>query len=57
MKAVNDIKDYITNHKPTYKDYESFLVYIKKSDKLWKQNFNDYMKNYKYIKNKIVRIT
>ena len=56
MRAINNIKEYITHHKPSYKDYETFLVYIKKSDKLWKQEFNNYMKNYKYINNKIVRV-
>ena len=57
LEAIDLIKDYIINHKPNYKDYEAFLVYIKKSDKLWKQKFNNYMKNYKYINNKIVRVT
>ena len=57
LEAVDLIKEYIINHKPSYKDYETFLVYIKKSDKLWKQKFNNYMKNYKYINNKIVRVT
>ena len=40
---LNNVKNYIFNKKnSTYADYNAFLIYIKKSDKLTKQNFNDY---------------
>lgn len=54
--SLKNIETYITNHVPDYKHYEAFLVYIRKTDMIWKHNFNDYFKNYKYIDNKIQRI-
>tara|TARA_B100002003_G_scaffold241634_1_gene263581 strand:- start:8 stop:931 length:924 start_codon:yes stop_codon:yes gene_type:complete len=65
FNELNKIKTYITNHTPKQSDkwphginghYKSFMAYINISDKLWKQNFNDYITNYKYKNNSITRI-
>jgi len=32
------------------------MVYIRKTDKIWKHNFNDYMKNYKFENDQLVRV-
>ena len=40
---------------PHYRDYNNFLLYIGKTDKLWNQNFNDHFKKFKYIEGEIVR--
>jgi len=53
--ALDGIEDYIFNHKAEVNQYEAFLVYIKKTDLIWKQNFNDHFVKYKYENNKIVR--
>lgn len=53
--ALNIIKKYILNNKFLPEHWESFLVYIRKTDNIWKQNFNDHIQNYKYIKGDIVR--
>ena len=65
LDGLNKIKTYITTHKPLTSvkwpnsiddHYKAFIHYIAVSDKLWKQNFNDYIVNYKYNDNKITRI-
>ena len=38
-----------------FQQYNKFLVYRKKSDKIWQQNFNDYFKNYQIVNNELVR--
>jgi MoaA/NifB/PqqE/SkfB family radical SAM enzyme len=54
--ALKNIEDYIVNNtESTYDQYEAFLAYIRKTDKLWKQNFNDYMTKYKYIDGRLQR--
>lgn len=35
---------------------KSFETYVRKTDEIWKQNFNDYMVNYKLINGKIERV-
>lgn len=55
-EALTNIENYILNTKTKTSDYEAFLVYIKKSDKIWKQNFNDFFTNYGYVENKIVKL-
>jgi len=37
--------------------YNRFCVYIKKTDEIWKQDFNEYMVNYKFINGQIERVT
>jgi hypothetical protein len=54
---LNNVKNYIFNKKnSTYADYNAFLIYIKKSDKLTKQNFNDYYTKFKYVDEEIIRV-
>ena len=54
-RALKNIKDYITNSKTESKDWEAFKAYIKKTDMIWKQNFNDHVTNYKFNGANIVR--
>lgn len=55
LDAVSRIKEYILNHQTEEKHWDAFKVYIRKSDNIWKQNFNDYIQNYKYVNGEIVR--
>ena len=54
---LNYIIDYIKNTKLSYSHFNRFLIYRKKSDAIWGQNFNDYFDNYKIEQNELVRIT
>ena len=54
--GLETIEKYIMKHHPKYHDYNSFLVYIRKTDKLWQQDFNNYLVNYKYNNNQIERV-
>jgi len=55
---LHNIKNYIFNKKNSrYIDYNAFLTYIKKSDNLCNQNFNNYFKQFKFKDNEIVRYT
>jgi hypothetical protein len=65
LDGLNKIKTYVTTHTPKQSGkypsgitshYKSFMAYINVSDKVWKQNFNDYITNYEYNNNKITRI-
>jgi len=55
LQAVENIEKYILNHKTEEKHWEAFKVYIRKSDSIWKQNFNDYIHNYKFVDGEIIR--
>ena len=50
------IVDYVTKFKPKYREFNRFLVYRKKSDEIWGQNFNDYFQNYKIEDDELVRV-
>ena len=54
--GLETIEKYITKHKSKYSDYGAFLEYIRKTDKLWHQNFNNYLVNYKYNNKQLKRI-
>ena len=54
--GLETIEKYITKHKSKYSDYSAFLEYIRKTDKLWYQNFNNYLVNYKYNNKQLKRI-
>ena len=41
---------------PSYNDYNNFLIYIRKTDKIWGQDFNHYFKKFKFVNNEIVRV-
>lgn len=53
--ALENIRQYVINHKTSKNEFDAFEVYIRKSDALWKQNFNDYFTNYKIVNQKIRR--
>lgn len=55
-QAVRNIEQYVFNRQAKQEEYESFLVYIRKTDSIWKHNFNDYMKNYKFENNQLMRV-
>ena len=50
------IVNYVINFKPKYKDYNRWLVYRKKSDEIWGQNFNDYFQNYQIVDDELIRV-
>ena len=50
------IFDYILKTKLPYNNFKRFLVYRKKSDEIWGQNFNDYFENYQIEDNKLLRV-
>lgn len=56
MEAIDDIEKYIFNYEPKESEWDAFMVYIRKTDEIWKHNFNDFMVNYKYIDGKIERV-
>jgi hypothetical protein len=55
MAAIENIETYVKNNVPTVEEYEALQVYIRKTDAIWKQNFNDHFKEYKFINNEITR--
>jgi MoaA/NifB/PqqE/SkfB family radical SAM enzyme len=55
--AIQNIKNYVVNTSLDYKNYKSFLKYVEKTDVIWKQNFNDHFKKFKFVDGKIERIT
>ena len=54
-RALKHIKDYITNNETNQKDWEAFKAYIRKTDFIWNQSFNDHVTNYKFDGENIVR--
>ncbi len=53
---LHNIENYIFNKKNSrYIDYNAFLTYIRKSDKLCNQNFNNYFEKFKFKDNEIIR--
>jgi len=57
-RALKNIEDYVINCNNLEQfNYESFLVYIQKTDRIWKQNFNSHFKKYQYVDNSIIRVT
>ena len=55
INAIENIRTYVKNKQPEPKHYQALMVYIRKSDEIWKQNFNDHIVNYKYVDGKIER--
>ena len=56
LKSLDLIEAYITSHKTTEHDWEGFLHYSTRIDKLWNQRFNDSFVKYKFNNNDLVRI-
>jgi hypothetical protein len=50
------ITKYVKSTKLSYNQYNRFLVYRKKSDEIWKQDFNDYFQNYQIENKELVRV-
>jgi MoaA/NifB/PqqE/SkfB family radical SAM enzyme len=57
FRAVKEIEQYVFNRQASVDEYTALNVFIRKTDKIWKHNFNDYMKKYKFENDKIVRNT
>ncbi len=57
LQGIDNIEEYVTNYKHTVeKDWEGFLHYSKKMDKLWKKDFNKHFIKYKRKDGKMNRI-
>jgi hypothetical protein len=54
-EAVDVIEKYVSNYKAHPKHWDAFLVYIRKTDTLWKQNFNDHIVNFKYVNGEVIK--
>ena len=50
-----DIEKYIFNHSTPYRDFNRFLIYIKKTDEIWNQNFNDFFTQFKITNGELIR--
>ncbi len=57
FNALKDIEHYVFNHQATIEQWDAFMVYIRKTDNIWKQNFNEHIKNYKYVDGQIIRVS
>jgi hypothetical protein len=58
QKAIENIERYVThNNTATADEYEALKVYIRKSDSIWKQNFNNHFIKYKFEDGQIKRVT
>ena len=56
-RYLKGIKKYLFDSPlPNYRDYNNFLLYISKTDKIWNQNFNDYFKKFKYADGELIRV-
>ena len=55
-KWLHYITDYVTKTKLNYNQFNRFLVYRKKSDEIWGQNFNDYFQNYQIEDDELERV-
>lgn len=53
IKALNTIRTYFLNTKYDDKNYEAFLFYIDKTQKLFSKSFNDYYNLFKYEKKQL----
>lgn len=54
LDSLEKIRRYILNHKSKKSDWNTFMTYIQRTDKIWKQNFNDHFVNYKFLNNEVV---
>jgi hypothetical protein len=53
---LNSVKNYIFNKKVTsYKNYNRFLIYIKKTDELMNKDFNKHFDKFRYIDGELMR--
>lgn len=56
LKCLSEIENYVLNNFIEPKYWEDFLVYVRKTDQIWKQDFNEYFPNYKFENNRIRRV-
>jgi MoaA/NifB/PqqE/SkfB family radical SAM enzyme len=56
LNALKEIEIYTLNNAIDSSYWEDFQVYVRKTDEIWGQQFNDYMTNYKMVDGKIVRV-
>lgn len=56
LKWFQYIEDYVKQTKIKYSHFNRWLIYRKKSDEIWKQNFNDYFQNYQIEDNELIRV-
>ena len=49
-QGVKSIRKYVTKHKVYEKEWIAFKEYIKKTDLIWKQDFNNFFTNYYFDK-------
>jgi len=54
IRALEDIRKYILNYSAKRSHWKSFCKYIEKTDVIWKQDFNNYFENYKFLDGDIV---
>lgn len=54
-KWFDYIADYVKRTRLEYRHYNRWLVYRKKSDEIWQQNFNDYFQNYQIDNGELIR--
>ena len=55
-KWFNYVTNYVMNTKINYNQFNRFLVYRKKSDEIWGQDFNDYFENYQIENDELIRV-
>jgi len=53
--AIDKVKQYVLNHQAAEQHWKAFEVYVRKSDKIWKQDFNNYISTFKFVNNKVLK--
>ena len=56
MRWFRYIVDYVKSTKSSYNNFNRWLIYRKKSDEIWNQNFNDHFLNYQIEDDELVRV-
>ena len=55
-KWLDYIVNYVKQTKLSYSHFNRFLIYRKKSDEIWGQNFNEYFDNYQIEDDELIRV-
>lgn len=56
LKGLDFLEHYVLNNEVKPAQWEAFMAYIRKTDMIWKQNFNDHMVKYKFVGDNIERV-
>ena len=56
LRGLNEVEHYVFNNEVHPAQWEAFKVYIRKTDAIWKQQFNQHMVNYKFNGSVIERV-